>query len=172
MTADDEISEDQVEKFAKIRWNLNPNSFVTWETLKFQAGNDEGDATSQLEHALQQARQLIREEREIQKAETEKLAKKTQEVWKFTIDLTRGREPQDLHMPKGAKILTVKDHITFDNRLNVQIWALVDPDVEERIPRQISIFGSGHPIPLNAVYLGTVFFGHAVVYHVWETFKP
>lgn len=168
----DAIYNDRVVKFARIKWNLSPNSFIDWDTLTFQATNNEGDARAKRDEFLENAYQAILKEKEDQEKEAEALAKKTNEVWKYTIDLTRGKEPQEFKMPKGAKILAVKDHITFDNRLNIHLWVQVDPDVEERVPRQITVVGTGHSVPVGADYLGTAFFGQGVVLHVWETFKP
>ena len=66
-----------------------------------------------------------------------------------------------LEMPLGAKIV----HIGI--QLNILcLWVEVDPD-EKSTFRYFRIYGTGHKISANALYLGTVF-DEPYVWHVYE----
>lgn len=161
---------DKVVNLAKTIWNADPKHFVDWATLTFQAYHNEGDARQQRNVALRDAYESLLQEEELEKAERARQAAETQEVWKYQFDVMRGKDVQEFEMPKGSKILTVKEFITYDNRLVINIWALGNPEAD-KTTRQIQIVGTGHPVPKEAIYLGTAFYG-SVVLHVWETHKP
>jgi hypothetical protein len=81
-------------------------------------------------------------------------------IYKWT--LTPGST--GLHMPAGAKVLTVQ--MQGDQP---QLWALVDPE-QPKEWRTFEIHGTGHPMPTNpGEYVATFqMHGGALVWHVFE----
>lgn len=68
-------------------------------------------------------------------------------IWKWTLEIT---DRQELHMPVGAKLLTVQMQ-----HGKPCIWALCDEN-HERALRTIAIYGTGNPMPENpGEYVGT-----------------
>jgi len=83
-------------------------------------------------------------------------------IWKWTIATT---DRQTLHMPKGAKILTVQSQGE-----EAQLWALCD-ETEVKEPRRFAIHGTGNPMPTGdpGVYIGTYqLMEGRLVFHVFE----
>lgn len=80
-------------------------------------------------------------------------------VWKFPFALS---EPTSLvqpgntplwrfHMPIEAKVLTVQPQ-----RHLPTVWAEVDPDDVDTLPRWFTVVGTGHPLPdWEMSYVGT-----------------
>lgn len=68
-------------------------------------------------------------------------------------------------MPAGAQILSVQAQ-----RGLPKLWALVDEQAEEKVPRDILTVGTGHPIlELLGPFIGTYQMeGGALVWHVFE----
>lgn len=161
--------ENKIVNLAKTIWNSDPKTFIDWATLTFQASLNEGDAPKRHEEALLLAYRALVDEEEFKKAEDARLANETQEVWKYQFDLTPEETIRELEVPKGAKILTVKENI-LPWRLSINIWMLVNPEAE-KTPRQFQIVGTGETVPKDATYLGTTFFDK-IVFHVWEIHKP
>ena len=60
-------------------------------------------------------------------------------VWKYRALLVPGGHP--LQLPVGARILSAG--VQGDD---VVVWALADPQVQERTTQRIHIVGTGHPI--------------------------
>jgi len=68
-------------------------------------------------------------------------------------------------VPEGAEILTIQTQYNLPC-----IWALVNPDAK-KVPVQIEIFGTGHPIPEgNRKYIGTYqLHNGSLVFHAFQT---
>jgi hypothetical protein len=82
-------------------------------------------------------------------------------VWKFLLDETGN--PQPLHMPEEAEILTVHQQAG-----RVALWAEVDAN-KPRVPRWFIITPTGGQVPENGEYVGTVFLdNNRIVFHLWE----
>lgn len=80
--------------------------------------------------------------------------------------------PQQVEMPVAAKIAFVGSK----NDGFVDIWAVVDEDaMDNNVVRTFQIFGTGHPIPEDAQYMGTsiqssgsVMVNGTMVWHLFE----
>lgn len=82
-------------------------------------------------------------------------------VWKFP--LSNSASQTLLNMPEGAVVLH------FGLQADVPtIWAGCNPDADP-VTRSFQIFGTGHPIPDGAEYVGT-FTAGPFVWHVFEVF--
>ena len=69
-------------------------------------------------------------------------------IWKFELSLTN---EQDILMPKGAVLLSVKTQAGAP-----MLWAIVDP-AEKLETRRFCIVGTGHNFDdVSMVYVGTV----------------
>lgn len=81
-------------------------------------------------------------------------------IYKWT--LTPGST--DLHMPAGARVLTVQ--MQGDQP---QLWALVEPE-QPKEWRTFEIYGTGNPMPANpGEYVATFQMdGGSLVWHVFE----
>ncbi len=88
-------------------------------------------------------------------------------IWKYTImiqdETIMIQDETILHMPGGAKILTVQ----MQNGVPY-VWVLVNPDAM-MARRTIRVFGTGHPIPsgYDDHHIGSVQDG-ALVWHVFD----
>ena len=84
-----------------------------------------------------------------------------QTIYKYPLQLT---DEQEIHMPKGAKILTIQTQKGYPC-----LWVQVD-DKQPQTPRTIITRGTGHPIPDSTLlYLGTYQLdGGALIFHVFE----
>lgn len=86
-------------------------------------------------------------------------------VWKFPLT---GWGPgsqirHEAEMPTGAKIRTLQTQRGVST-----LWAEVDPSAP-KIKRLFEWVGTGHPVPDNAVYVGTVQIQDgAYVFHLYE----
>lgn len=71
-----------------------------------------------------------------------------------------------LHLPKGARILTVQAQLNW-----ICLWALVDPDLP-LVPRRFRFAGTGHPIEessRNLHYVSTFQMNNGgLVFHIFE----
>jgi hypothetical protein len=87
---------------------------------------------------------------------------KCNSIWKFQIAMVKS---QQVTMPADARILSVQ----FQG-LALCLWVLVDPNESVRLPREIQIFGTGHPLPSYVHrYIGTVQqHDGRLVWHVFE----
>lgn len=79
---------------------------------------------------------------------------------------------QLIHLPVSAKIV----HVGSQSNGYISIWAIVDEDsTEVTSVKQFQIFGTGHPIPEDAQYVGTSIQGTPVTLQngslVWHVFE-
>lgn len=83
-------------------------------------------------------------------------------IWKFPLKVA---DTQVIDIPMPADILTIQMQGETPC-----LWALVNPDAEEKAIKAIAIFGTGHPLPDRAMtYIGTFqLHGGALVFHVFE----
>ena len=82
------------------------------------------------------------------------------QIWKYDLET---RDSQIIRMPKDAQILCVQ--IQF---AKPRIWALVDPK-QPFEDRHILIFGTGHPVFQECLYIGTFQIRNGdLVFHVFE----
>jgi hypothetical protein len=84
-------------------------------------------------------------------------------IWKYPLQVT---DEQAVHMPEDADILCVQMQGG-----QLTMWAAVHPG-NRLVPRRVVIFGTGHPIPDDALdglgYVGTVQMGGgSLVWHVF-----
>ena len=63
----------------------------------------------------------------------------TKTIWKFQL---KTEDIQTIKMPKGSEVLTVQTQ--YDQPV---LWAIVNPNEEQKENRVIEIFGSGNPLP-------------------------
>lgn len=83
-------------------------------------------------------------------------------IYKYPLEVT---DTQGVMMSRQAKILSVQSQ-----EGQLCLWALTDPE-QPKVPRQIWIFGTGHPIKLadDLIFIGTVQqAGGKLVWHVFE----
>lgn len=85
-------------------------------------------------------------------------------IHKFTVEVND--ELTKVHLPRNAKIV----HVGIQKRYTVSAWyersfeeAFATP-YEEHV---FQVYGTGHPIPLDAEYVGTVIDG-ILVWHLYE----
>lgn len=85
----------------------------------------------------------------------------------------------DVAMPKGARILSVQTQMQGSSqRDDICIWALVDTDEQESVPRHFVVAMTGEelgqwPASDQAMFIGTVQFASgALVAHIWEAVYP
>ena len=81
-------------------------------------------------------------------------------IWKFGLS-----ESCTVEMPKGARILTVREQGN-----DVALWVEVDPKAP-REKREFRLFGTGFELPGNKLmnYLGTaMLMGGSLVLHAYE----
>lgn len=68
-----------------------------------------------------------------------------------------------LQLPRDAKPLTVQNQ-----HGEPQMWVLLDPGAP-LVNRRFAMFGTGHDVPNNANYIGTVqFSGGQLIFHLFE----
>lgn len=80
-------------------------------------------------------------------------------IWKYSVRLT---DSQAIVMPEGSVPRAVR---AIGNE--IFLWAEVYPDAPLK-PVVVRIVGTGHPIPDDASYIGTVF----VDPFVWHIYLP
>lgn len=87
---------------------------------------------------------------------------KTKQVWKWTL---LARDLTSISMPRGGEFLTAREQ-----RGNICVWALVDPEETRHEERTLRIAGTGHNLDNGRFnYIDTVFLeGGALVFHVFE----
>ena len=85
----------------------------------------------------------------------------TRAVWKYPLPLAP--HTQTLRFP-GASVAWV--HVDMQDDTPT-LWAEVDPDSEKARTATLTWFGTGHEIPGNALYVGTVQDG-IFVWHLYE----
>lgn len=77
------------------------------------------------------------------------------------------RDLTSITMPKGAKILSVKDQGGIP-----MVWALIDPAEDVCVQHEFRVAGTGHDIdPLHATcpFVGTLHLhGGALVFHIFD----
>lgn len=83
-------------------------------------------------------------------------------IYKYPLE---SGDVNEIEMPEGAKVLTVQ--IQRDIPC---IWALVDPNMDNKVVRRFHIYGTGYQILRpNDRYIGTFqLYGGALVFHVFE----
>ena len=85
-----------------------------------------------------------------------------QTIWKFPLEIT---DIQHVKMPKGAKILSVRDQGGIP-----MLWAMVNPEAEVE-NREIHIVGTGHMRDMyELTYIGTTV-NDIFVWHIFENVK-
>ena len=94
-----------------------------------------------------------------------------QTIYKYTLKAT---EQQLVTMPAGAAILSA-----HEQRGEICLWALVNPDLAADEERDIEVLGTGHELPkfdigdfakgrsVQRKFINTVFIG-SLVFHVFE----
>lgn len=70
------------------------------------------------------------------------MAEKT--VWKFALGYN-GRDQFEIQVPPESRPLRVD----FDPTGELSLWALVDPNVETRVPAIVTVVGTGRLVPDN-----------------------
>jgi putative transposon-encoded protein len=82
-------------------------------------------------------------------------------IWKFVVPLG---EVVKIELPIGSKFR----HVGIDPAsLQPAVWVQVNPKVEVMGQRQLTVFGTGHPIDLGWNYVGTTIDGE-FVWHIFE----
>lgn len=81
-------------------------------------------------------------------------------IWKFPLAI---EAEQVVTAPLGAQLL----HVGLDPNGQLCVWMQVDPEAGYRAIT-FYIVGTGHPIPIETVYLGSVVMGA----YVWHVFRP
>lgn len=81
------------------------------------------------------------------------------EVWKFEVPVD-GRA-HVVRMPLPAKVV----HVGCQQPGVVAVWAEVTPGSETWAAREMSVYGTGHPV--EGVYVGTAF-DRVFVWHLYE----
>lgn len=94
-------------------------------------------------------------------------------VYKYVLDycwnvVDDHKNPYTIELPKGAEVLSCG----LQNKENVCIWAMVDPNQTEMIEAEFYIFGTGWNIPddiTNSLrFIGTYMISDGMfVYHVF-----
>jgi len=80
-------------------------------------------------------------------------------IWKFKLIVT---DEQQIEMPEGAAPLFVAP----SGHLEILLWALVDSE-SPRVLHRFAIRGTGHPVPGDGVYVGSVI-AQPFVWHVFD----
>lgn len=86
-------------------------------------------------------------------------------VWKYEL-----KTPDEIEMPKGAKILDIALQGSALQGPALFLWALVNPEAETET-RNFIIVGTNHPVQAhkNLSYIGTAHLkNHGLVLHVFE----
>ncbi len=84
------------------------------------------------------------------------------QMWKYEVPIDG--EWHELSMPCVADVR----HVDQQQSRSVCFWAEVNPTAQ-RVPRFFCVFGTGHDVPVNAQYCGTVQSRSApLVWHVFE----
>lgn len=82
-------------------------------------------------------------------------------VWKFPLEVT---DRQTIPMPEGAVIR----HVAQDWMDDISAWVEVESDSSmPTVDVNIVITGTGHPIPEDGEFVGTVL-AAPFVWHVWR----
>jgi hypothetical protein len=81
-------------------------------------------------------------------------------IWKFPLQATR-QDKADVAMPIGAQIV----RLAVQGRV-AALWAIVDPE-QPTETRTFQVFGTGHPLPPGARYVGS-YDAEPFVWHVVE----
>lgn len=84
-------------------------------------------------------------------------------IFKYEVDGAQG--DVQIKMPALAEIVHV-EHQSADPAV-VTFWAEVDPDDETEI-RTFHVYGTGHPIKDDGVYVGTSLVRPDLVWHLYE----
>lgn len=82
-------------------------------------------------------------------------------IYKYTLKVV---EEQTISLPKGAIILTVQ----AQNSFFISLWAIVDPNMQDKEYVTFEIIGTGNEISLRPrVYISTVQMG-ILVWHIFQ----
>lgn len=90
---------------------------------------------------------------------------KTMTIWKYSLAVT---DQQVLSLPKGAGLLR-KVH-PGAHPYELWVWAIVDPDEEEKEDFTFRIYGTGNPMSVdlpNMTYVDTAITPRGMVWHVF-----
>ena len=80
-------------------------------------------------------------------------------IWKFALEVTG--VPQVFDVPRGAKVVRVAEQ-------NGKVAMWVDVDTKRPVDeRTYQIFGTGHTVPEDAIYMGSADM-KPFVWHVFE----
>lgn len=86
------------------------------------------------------------------------------QIWKYSLEMT---DIAEVVMPFGAEVLSAVNQHGI-----LCIWAMVDPNEQNRITRRFRIIGTGHPIEDKeqlGKFLGTVQFEKGqLILHVFD----
>lgn len=87
-----------------------------------------------------------------------------QTIWKFRVPLDG-----TVAMPVGARILCVQAQDESDTTVDIEVWALVDPEAA-RETRRFLVVGTGQLFdPTRLIYHGTTqHMQGALVFHTFE----
>lgn len=67
-------------------------------------------------------------------------------------------------IPEGARLLH-----TAEQHGMVAIWCEIPDPEASKVTRRFELYGTGHPIPSGAIYIGTTLhYGGELVLHVYE----
>lgn len=83
-------------------------------------------------------------------------------IWKFEIPVDD--RWHEVNMPAPAKIVHAACVGAYGT---VWVWAEVTPEGKETDARKLRVFGTGHPIPDEATYVGTAP-SAPFIWHVYE----
>jgi len=86
-------------------------------------------------------------------------------IWKFPLPVALDDKAVEVTMPEGAAIVRFAGGEHSPVR-QPTVWALVDSDNPPEA-RRFRVFGTGHPLPRAARFVGT-FFNEPFVWHVLE----
>jgi hypothetical protein len=83
-------------------------------------------------------------------------------IHKYIIDAHAGN-PASVSLPAGAEILSVQAQ-----RSDVVIWALIDDDVTDMLPRKFQVYGTGWAIKERVIKHWATLQCGSFVWHVLE----
>ena len=88
----------------------------------------------------------------------------TKTIWKYRIEGVSGEFP----IPQGGRVVHVEREQPSSREEYVSLWV----EVDDKLPteqRSFGVYGTGHPVPVDSEYLGTVtFFPLPIVVHAYE----
>ena len=86
-------------------------------------------------------------------------------VWKWQFDLMT--VTATFKMPAGASIVNIEYEKFSSVEGRISIWATIETTEAELVERTFTLYGTGHKVEENTVYVGTVRVGQ-FVFHLFE----